>query len=96
LETELERTKLAEFETQESVMIMNDVVYSSESETSQLKEKIRKLEVENRKLHDSLDDAVVELDNIKTKDVVEQEKLLTAENALRKVRLYTSTNYILL
>ncbi|CAG7710006.1 unnamed protein product [Allacma fusca] len=86
LESELEKTKLTEFETQESVMLMNDAVYSSKSETTKLRDHIRKLEQENRKLHDALDDAVVELDNVKGRDVLDQDKLRTAEAELRRVR----------
>ena len=90
LESELEKTRLAEFETQESVMLMNDTVSATKSETTTLREKIQRLEQENRKLVHSLDDAKLELESFKSKDVLDKAKLQTAQAELQQVILTSS------
>ena len=87
LESELEKTRLAEFETQESVMLMNDTVTATKSETTTLKEKIQRLEEENRRLINSLDDAKLELESYQSKDALDKAKLQTAQAELQQVSL---------
>lgn len=88
LEAELERIRLSEFESQESVLLMNDSIQCSKSENLQLKEQLRKLDEENRKLARSLEDLSLAHDSLKSKQSVDTEKLTVAETELKKVRVF--------
>jgi len=85
LERELERTKLAEFETQESVMLINDSVQNANSENSKLKMQLKSMEERNYQLTSQLEDAMLELESLKCKYEVDFEKLQLAEAELKKV-----------
>ncbi|ODM95280.1 Shootin-1 [Orchesella cincta] len=85
LEAELERIRLSEFESQESVLLMNDTIQSSTSESTQLRDQLRKLDEENRKLARSLEDLTLEHDSLKAKHSVDEEKVLVAEAELKKL-----------
>lgn len=85
LEAELERLRLAEFESQESVLLMNDSIQSSKTENIQLKDQLRKLDEQNRKLARSLEDLTIQHDSLKCKQSVDDEKLTVAETELKKV-----------
>jgi len=85
LESELERTKLAEFESQEAAMLINDSVQSSVVELQTLKECLRTSEIERERMGSSLTDLRLDLESWKTKQVLGAEKLQAAEAALRKV-----------
>jgi len=85
LESELEKTKLAEFETQESVMLMNDSVNSIKAENIKLKNQLKQLDEENRKAMSSLEDVTFEFESLKANYSINEEKLIVAETELKKV-----------
>lgn len=85
LDSELEKAKLAEFETQESVMLINDSVNSVKSDNSKLKEQLKQLDEENRKISSNLEDISFEYDSLKGKYSINEEKLILAETELKKV-----------
>jgi hypothetical protein len=85
LDSELEKAKLAEFETQESVMLINDSVNSVKSENIQLKEQLKQLDQENRNVSTTLEDVTFEYDSLKVKYSLNEEKLGVAETELKKV-----------
>ncbi len=85
LESEVERTKLAEFETQESVMLINDSASSAKKENKDLKQRLKSCEQEYHKLQDSLRQKTMEVESFKAKEVLEKEKLQSLEAELRKV-----------
>jgi chromosome segregation ATPase len=85
LESELEKTKLAEFETQESVMLMNDSVNSIKTENIKLKDQLKQLDEENRKATTTLEDVTFELDSLRVNCTITEEKLMLAETELKKV-----------
>ncbi|CAL8143150.1 unnamed protein product [Orchesella dallaii] len=85
LEAELERIRLSEFESQESVLLMNDTIQSSKTDNFQLKDQLRKLDEENRKLARSLEDLTLEHESLKSKHSIDEEKVLVAETELKKL-----------
>jgi chromosome segregation ATPase len=89
LESELEKTKLAEFETQESVMLMNDSVNSIKTENIKLKDQLKQLDEENRKATTTLEDVTFELDSLRVNCTITEEKLMLAETELKKVCQFT-------
>jgi len=85
LETELERIRLSEFESQEEVLLMTDSIQTSNNENLQLKDKLRKLDEDNRKLARSLEDLSMKHESLRAKQSIEGEKLQVAESELKKL-----------
>lgn len=86
LDSELEKAKLVEFETQESVMLINDSVNSVKSENYKLKEQLKQLDNDNRSVNTTLEDVTFELDSLRGKYSINEEKLFLAETELKKVK----------
>lgn len=81
----MENTKLAEFETQESVMLMNDDAQTLKSENCTLRRRINDLENEKDKVTSELEQMKLELEMLRDREGLEKEKLHLAEAELRKV-----------
>jgi chromosome segregation ATPase len=85
LDSELEKAKLSEFESVESVMLINDSVNSVKNENIKLKEQLKQLDQENRKNATSLEDVSFEYESLKGRYAINEEKLVLAETELKKV-----------
>lgn len=81
----MERTKLAEFESQEAAMFVTDTAQSSIHELNALREKLRQSQIKNEKLSSTLNEVRLESESLRMKQGVGAEKLEFAEAELRKV-----------